>query len=288
MHKTDRNAVFLVDGKFIYYRSLYALLKTDLDSMESSLYYLFVKTLLSIAKGIQTKRENLIPKPIIICWDSKHSYRKMAFPAYKKKHRTISEDVRKLIAKSLPNLMNWMHRIGLLNVYFPGYEADDVFAAYTTRIPECCYVVISNDEDIYQLLNKKVCMCKLKKDKKLIYTCSDFEGEHDDIRASDWAYVKAIAGCKSDCIPGVNGIGEKRAIRFIKGELDDRSSKKILDNNRLVLFYYTLVKLPYLNKKLPVEVVERKFNFEEFTKFCQIYNLRSFIYKLDEFQEVFG
>ena len=286
MHKDHEYAIFLVDGKFIYYRSLYALLKTDLNSMEASLYYLFTKSLLNIAKGVEIRKRLVRPKPMIICWDSKHSYRRMAYGGYKRKKRELDEDTKELINISLSNLMNWMHRIGIINVYFPGYEADDIFAAYTTQLPECCYVIISNDEDLYQLLNRNVCICKLKKDKKIIYNCSEFEDEYG-ISPKDWACVKAIAGCKSDTIPGVNGIGEKRAIKFMQGKLDEKITNKILKDAKKVLFYYTLTKLPYLNRKLPIELDERRFNFEEFTKFCQIYNLRSFIYKLDEFQEVF-
>ena len=44
---------------------------------------------------------------------------------------------------------------------------------------------------------------------------------------ADWPMVKAIAGCNSDNIPGVRGIGEKIASAYIRGEAKPMAVAKI-------------------------------------------------------------
>jgi hypothetical protein len=62
-----------------------------------------------------------------------------------------------------------------------------------------------------------------------------------------WADVKAIAGCHSDCVEGVRGIGERRAAKYLRGELpaDSTHFMAIWRNKSVWEHNLPLVKLPW-------------------------------------------
>jgi DNA polymerase-1 len=75
---------------------------------------------------------------------------------------------------------------------------------------------VSSDSDLYQLLSPKVTIWNPIK--KTIFNLKSFQDKYR-ISASMWADVKAIAGCNSDDIPGVKGVGDITAIKYLSGNL---------------------------------------------------------------------
>ena len=70
------------------------------------------------------------------------------------------------------------------------------------------------------ILTDTVSMYKSKK--KKLYTKQNFINEFD-IEPKQWVKVKQIAGCKSDTVDDISGIGEKRAIQYLKNELNEKT-----------------------------------------------------------------
>jgi hypothetical protein len=63
-----------------------------------------------------------------------------------------------------------------------------------------------------------------------------------------WSLVKAIAGCPTDDIPGVDGVAEKLAIKYLKKEMNEKTAtfKKIVDDWPNILYREErLTRLPY-------------------------------------------
>jgi hypothetical protein len=46
-----------------------------------------------------------------------------------------------------------------------------------------------------------------------------FKGQFN-LKPEDWIHVKAIAGCSTDEIPGVEGVGETKAVSFLRGAMN--------------------------------------------------------------------
>jgi hypothetical protein len=63
--------------------------------------------------------------------------------------------------------------------------------------------------------------------------------------------LKAIAGCASDNVSGVLGVGEKSAVKYILGTLTGKKLADIEANSELVYFNRGLVKLPHKATVLP-------------------------------------
>ena len=76
----------------------------------------------------------------------------------------------------------------------------------------------------------------------------DFRKEFK-IDPGDWVEVKKVAGCPTDGVPGVSGVGIKRAIKYIKGELTGKKYQNIIYNKKLIKRNEKLVKLPFEGTK---------------------------------------
>ena len=127
-----------------------------------------------------------------------------------------------------------------------GYEADDLIARACEQLHSQRDegYIISADEDLYQLLRGHISQY-LPKNGKII-TSEAFRKEYG-IRPEQWPNVKAMAGCSSDNIKGIPGVGEKTAVKFLREQLNPSSKKyeSILDNMKIHNVNLPLVSLPY-------------------------------------------
>jgi 5'-3' exonuclease len=109
-------------------------------------------------------------------------------------------------------------RCGYRNIFYePGYESDDIIASLCRSLPQTDEVVIiSSDKDLYQLLSPRV-RCH-NPQKRQTFTEHEFRATYG-IDPDQWPDVKALAGCPSDNVVGIRGVGELTAIQYLRGEL---------------------------------------------------------------------
>jgi 5'-3' exonuclease len=147
-----------------------------------------------------------------------------------------SEEIRTYILPDVGFVNNFM-RIG--------YEGDDLIASIIVNNPEHEFIIVSSDADLYQLLSPTVSIYDLNKKQR--YTENDLFQEHRT-QSILWGEVKAIAGCTSDEVKGVSGVGIKTAIKYLNHELSFTSAtyKKIAsaEGDAIIKRNRELVKLP--------------------------------------------
>lgn len=205
----------------------------------------FFASILDFQREFQTKH-------LVFCFDRRGSVRQKLFPDYKLKRRTktYTPEEQMMYAgmhKQITALRRvYLPQIGYRNVFSQkGYEADDVIASVCHNLPDGDEaIVVSSDEDMYQLLSKQIRIWKPVS--KQMWSRKRFKNVYG-IRPADWAVVKALAGCSTDEVPGIRGIGEKTACQFIAGTLKEGSAKHelILTNQKKILKRnLPLVKLP--------------------------------------------
>jgi DNA polymerase-1 len=200
--------------------------------------------------------EEFGPCAFVFCFDSPTSKRKEVCKDYKQnripKVQLTDEQQQRLLGvytqiqdlktKHLPN-------IGFQNIFQQDdYEADDLIAYICKNLPKKDRaVIVSSDQDLFQLISPRIKMYDPRK--KFLWTVGRFRKKYKLRDPKIWATVKAIAGCKSDSIKGVPGVGEKTAIQFLRLELLDSSKKyqKILSPEGLKIRKRNLplVRLPY-------------------------------------------
>ena len=135
-----------------------------------------------------------------------------------------------------------------------GYEADDLLAAFVhglrltptgDRMPARQRIMIAtSDKDMAQLLDfANVDM--LDVGKRVYVTPKSFQMK-EGYPPSMIAAVKAISGDASDNIPGIKGIGEKTALKFLLGQEMSPRERGLLEKGwNDAETFYDLVKLPF-------------------------------------------
>jgi DNA polymerase-1 len=160
-----------------------------------------------------------------------------------------------------------------------GYEADDIIAKIVQERcgPDEEIVIVSTDEDLYQLLYDNVSIYSIRK--KRSYTSVNLWKDYR-VTPKDWVDVKAIGGCSSDGIPGVSGVAEKTACKYIqrllpvstKAHREIRKNKELIERNR------KLVELP-LPGTPSFLIVEDSLKIRPFIDVSTKYGFMSFLDK---------
>lgn len=165
---------------------------------------------------------------VAFCFDFGKSKRCELLPTYKetrKKKRDTDEAARAQYASVSIQIERLRKRhlkaIGYRNVFYKkGFEADDLLASFCLNLPEGDKaIIISGDADMLQLLSRNVSV--YAPSSKKLFTKKSFIAEFG-ITPKQWIDVKCLAGCRGDDVPGIRGIGEDTAIKFIRGILSPR------------------------------------------------------------------
>ena len=185
------------------------------------------------------------------CFDSTESERRRIYADYKiSRNRryqkmTTAERVQEaefhIDVARLPQILN---TIGYQNVFYQkGYEADDLMASAVGYFPGRLFLV-SADKDLWQLISERV-SCWNPQTKKLMSLRGFYKIY--GIEPDDWIRVKSIAGCNTDDIPGVPGVGDVTAAKYLRGELkaDSMAFERIGEAEEMISRNRVLVRLPF-------------------------------------------
>jgi DNA polymerase-1 len=283
--RKEMPTTLLIDCKYLAYRGRYSSGTSGLshDDIKTNVYFTFFSSLLSVAKKFQPQKVYLV-----FDVDSKESARSKFFPEYKvkryKKELTDAEKkANKLFKQEYLNIVNDCQTIGMQPNFLIEYESDDLIALYCQKYSDNeKIIIISRDQDFFQCIEDTVSVWN--PDDKLIQNKTWFLKTYG-IDPLDWNMVKAIAGCSSDGVPGIERVGEKTALKYLTGQASEKETKRINDGKSIVERNLQLVTLPHpdLQKK------DFYFNFtptdldtSKFISMCQKYGFRSFLENLSD------
>ena len=174
--------------------------------------YDYIRTIESLAKSYKAGT-------IIVCADGGSSYRKEIYPEYKANRKERYAEQTEQEAKEFEMFMaEFQDTLTLIKEKYPvfhfrGVEADDI-AAYITKNFEFddCWL-ISSDKDWDLLINDKVSRFSTVTRKET--TVHNWD-EHYDFEIEDYITFKCLTGDKGDNVPGVPGVGPKRAVQLMQ------------------------------------------------------------------------
>ncbi len=248
------NETWLVlDATYLCYRAYYAMPHSLPEDILPGMVYRFLGDVINLIDLHDTSN-------IVFCFDSVSSMRRDIYPTYKETRRNKRKDDDEEAKASLNEFYRQMKRlrtkylpsIGFRNICLQeGFEADDIIAAASRDIAKNDEVIIvGSDSDLYQILGRRISIWNPSK-KTLINKESFTEEWH--IGPEQWQDVKAIAGCSSDDVRGVKGVGEKTAISFLTGSLNPESKKfeTIVKSNDVWKRNLPIVTLPYQGTRIP-------------------------------------
>lgn len=233
----------IIDGNYLAYRAFYSTpshLSWN-DKPTATLYGFF--------RDLFILLDDFKPSRVSLCFDHGRSKRYDLCPSYKSARRKnlaedeiISIDAMKVQVEILKTEL--LRQIGFSNVHYQfGYEADDVIASLAHfSVPHGVEgLIISGDQDLYQLLRPGIKI--YNPITKVVTTDRSFRFLYG-IEPNQWIWVKAIAGCRSDSVPGVKGVGEKTALKYLRDELGGAKLRSIEDSVELWRDNVPLIRLP--------------------------------------------
>jgi len=174
--------------------------------------YDYIRTIESLAKSYNAGT-------IIVCADGGSSYRKEIYPEYKANRKERFAEQTEQEAKEFEMFMaEFSDTLTLIKKKYPvfhfrGVEADDIAAYITQKIKydECW--LISSDRDWDLLISDTVSRFSTVTRKET--TVHNWD-EHYDFEIEDYITFKCLTGDKGDNVPGVPGVGPKRAVQLME------------------------------------------------------------------------
>lgn len=272
----------LLDCHYMAHRLRHSIPGLTYADMPTGVSYGFLRDLRLLQDKFSTQ-------DVVFCFDSTKSFREKDYAEYKHSRK---EKYASYTPEELSELGAFRHQLkelrvsilpdlGYKNIFrFKGLEADDIIAS-------CCNalkgkdeaVIVGADKDLYQLLSPRVVMYKLNL--KSIYTEKDLAKEYHGIAPSQWHMVKALAGCATDDVPGIKGIGDKTAAKFLKDLLNTKSLtyQRVIEGEDIWRRNVKLTKLPYPGTP-QVELVESEVTDKKWRIVTKKYGMNSLLGRL--------
>ena len=277
--------LLLLDGNSMLFRAYYATLythrMTTSNGIPTNAVYGFVMMLNKAIDIIE-------PDEILVAWDAgKPTFRHKQFSAYKGTRKPLDEE----LIVQFPIVREYLDAAGIKRYEQEGYEADDIIGSMAKCCKDVQTTILTSDRDLLQLIDATTHVLLMKKGLSEM----DLMDEQNlldtyGITPSQVIEMKGLMGDPADNIPGVQGVGEKTALRLlnqystvenvyahideVKGKLKEKLEKD-KDNAFMSLELATI----YTKMELPFELCDCEFSGiqEAVNGFYEKYEMRSLV-----------
>ncbi|MGV4413548.1 DNA polymerase I [Chryseobacterium sp. T1] len=293
---TADKRLFLIDAYAMIFRGYYAFIKNprlSTKGLDTSAIFGFTNSLIELIK-----RER--PSHLAVVFDvGRSNIRHEDYSEYKANRQETPEAI--IIAKPyIHEILKAMH-IPILGV--EGYEADDVIGTLSCKAEKQGYDVfmVTPDKDFAQLVTDKVKMYKpgLKGGDIEILGVQEVKEKYEVDDPKQIIDYLGMMGDAVDNIPGLEGVGEKTAKKFIKeyGSMENLLAHTHELKGKLKEKVENSAERGLLSKKLatilcdaPVEFHEKEYDLEtpDFDKVNEIFEELEFRRLYDNLYRVFA
>ncbi len=217
--------MILVDGNSLMYRAYYGM--AAVGNLTTNSKGLYTNAIYAFARMIN----HLIASQydaILVAFDAgKKTLRHEWMTDYKAGRAPMPDEFKMQIVY----IKQFLEIMRIKQYEQPLYEADDIIGTMAKKAEEAGYHVdiYSSDKDLLQLITPNTTVHLTKKGMTDLedYTPETFLEKYE-INYEQFVDLKALMGDKSDNLPGIPGIGEKKAIKYLKqyGSLDNIIAKR--------------------------------------------------------------
>ena len=287
----------LLDVSAIMYRAYFANMNFRTKNEPTGAVYGFINTLLSIIKEFN-------PDYMAAAFDVKRSSLKRTeiFGDYKSNRQSTPED---LVAQ-IPRIEEVLDAFNINRYRIESYEADDVLGSIAKKIAkdDLEVIIVTGDKDLSQLVEKNITIALLGKGTEgekfgMLRTAEDVVN-YLGVVPEKIPDLFGLIGDKSDGIPGVTKIGEKKALAIfskydslekIYENIDDLkniegigpSLIKNLTNEKDIAFLSRELAKIFTNLDINLEEENLKYSMdkEKLYELCKTLEFKMFIKKLN-------
>ena len=287
----------LLDVSAIMYRAYFANMNFRTKNEPTGAVYGFINTLLSIIKEFN-------PDYMAAAFDVKRSSLKRTeiYSDYKSNRQSTPED----LVVQIPRIEEVLDAFNINRYRIESYEADDVLGSIAKKIArdDLEVIIVTGDKDLSQLVEKNITIALLGKGTEgekfgMLRTAEDVVN-YLGVVPEKIPDLFGLIGDKSDGIPGVTKIGEKKALAIfskydslekIYENIDDLkniegigpSLIKNLTNEKDIAFLSRELAKIFTNLDINVEEENLKYSMdkEKLYELCKILEFKMFIKKLN-------
>ncbi|MCX8527861.1 MAG: hypothetical protein ORN20_06950, partial [Candidatus Nanopelagicales bacterium] len=204
--------LLLLDGHSMAYRAFYALPVENFSTttgQPTNAVYGFTSMLINVLRDEK-------PTHVIVAFDiSKATFRLQAFPEYKATRAKSPPE----FAPQIELIREVLDALDITVVGAEGYEADDVIATLVRKSDGLGMSVdiVTGDRDSFQLVDDRVTVLYPRKGvSDLARMTPAAVVEKYDLTPQQYPDFAALRGDPSDNLPGIPGVGEKTAAKWIR------------------------------------------------------------------------
>ncbi|MCV7213014.1 DNA polymerase I [Mycolicibacterium canariasense] len=220
---SSKPTLMLLDGNSLAFRAFYALpaenFKTQ-GGLTTNAVYGFTAMLINLLRDEQ-------PSHVAAAFDvSRKTFRKDKYPEYKEGRSATPDEFRGQIDITKEVL----NALGITVLAEEGFEADDIIATLATQAQDTGYrvLVVTGDRDSLQLVSDDVTVLyPVKGVSELTRFTPEAVQAKYGLTPTQYPDFAALRGDPSDNLPGIPGVGEKTATKWI---VEHGSLQALVDN----------------------------------------------------------
>jgi DNA polymerase-1 len=203
--------LLLLDGHSMAYRAFYALPVENFmtsTGQPTNAVYGFMSMMLNV---VQAEK----PTHVAVAFDvSRKTFRSEIFADYKAQRASSPPE----FAGQVDLIREVLDALDIRTIALEGFEADDVIATLADQASQgdVSTAIVTGDRDAFQLVNERVTVLYPKKGvSELARMTPESISDRYGVRPDQYADYAALRGDPSDNLPGVPGVGEKTAAKWI-------------------------------------------------------------------------
>ena len=208
---TSQDRLLLLDGHSLAYRAFFALPIENFSTttgQPTNAVYGFTAMLINVLRDEK-------PTHVAVAFDrGEPTFRHEQYVEYKANRRETPEDFR----SQLSLIFEVLDALGIRRLSAPGYEADDLIATLATQAAaqDMDVLIVTGDRDVLQLVSDKVTVLMTRRGiTEMTRFTPATVAEKYGLSPAQYPDFAAVRGDPSDNLPGIPGVGEKTATKWI-------------------------------------------------------------------------
>ena len=292
----DQKRLFLLDAYALIFRGYYALIKNpriNSKGMDTSAIMGFMNSLFDVIR-----REK--PDHLAVCFDKGGSTERTEMFADYKANRDETPDAIRIAIPYIQNILKAMH---IPSVILEGWEADDIIGTLSKQAEKEDYKVfmVTPDKDFGQLVSENIFMYRPARmgNGIEIWGIPEIQKRFGVERPEQVIDYLGMMGDASDNIPGLPGVGDKTAKKFIKefgsmenllantDQLKGKMKEKIEENKELGILSKKLATI-CIDCDVTFNAADYELSIPDFEKVQELFEELEFRRLKDQFIKLFS
>ncbi len=206
-----QDRLLLLDGHSLAYRAFFALPIENFSTttgQPTNAVYGFTAMLINVLRDEK-------PTHVAVAFDrGEPTFRHEQWVEYKANRRETPEDFR----SQLSLIFEVLDALGIRRLSAPGYEADDLIATLATEAAaeKMDVLIVTGDRDVLQLVSDRVTVLMTRRGiTEMTRFTPETVQEKYGLSPAQYPDFAAVRGDPSDNLPGIPGVGEKTATKWI-------------------------------------------------------------------------